>query len=372
MKILLTLGPIPARLDSVKYITNRFHGGLALKTAKTLATFGHEITLVHWRHAKIDSKNDLAGTSYFPVILVDDVHDYYRKALDFEADAYVLAAAVANLGPVTPMEGKFPSHNYKEGDVFPIDFTIMPRVIDAIKKRYPRSTLIGYKLFDGTDAELVEAARHTLEDSRANLVFANHPDWAKERKIAITSDGAAFNLSFNEHIRLIDRLVNERFYRTELCDCPYVDPELQEHLAELFRTYPRTTERGQVHGTFALRTYGDAFATTSRGHRSAGPVFVAGVDHDALVVQTSGKATLNAPLLHKVLVDNPGVNIVIHDHRSLYHPIQPDYQFPGSTGDLLNCPKHYSKFVIDLPHHGYLAGFPDMEAYRSFMEEIYG
>ena len=32
--ILISVGPIPARIDSVKYITNRFKGGLALKVAE--------------------------------------------------------------------------------------------------------------------------------------------------------------------------------------------------------------------------------------------------------------------------------------------------------------------------------------------------
>lgn len=32
-KVVISCGPIPARLDSVKYITNRFKGGLAFRTA---------------------------------------------------------------------------------------------------------------------------------------------------------------------------------------------------------------------------------------------------------------------------------------------------------------------------------------------------
>ena len=33
MNVLMSVGPIPSKLDSVKFITNRFKGGLALKTA---------------------------------------------------------------------------------------------------------------------------------------------------------------------------------------------------------------------------------------------------------------------------------------------------------------------------------------------------
>lgn len=36
-RVLVTCGPIPARLDSVKYLTNMFKGGLAFRTANWLA-----------------------------------------------------------------------------------------------------------------------------------------------------------------------------------------------------------------------------------------------------------------------------------------------------------------------------------------------
>ena len=34
--VVVSCGPIPAKLDSVKYVTNRFKGGLSFKTAKYL------------------------------------------------------------------------------------------------------------------------------------------------------------------------------------------------------------------------------------------------------------------------------------------------------------------------------------------------
>lgn len=54
-KILITVGPIPARLDSVKFITNRFKGGLALKTAEWLKGKGHQVTIVHWKNNIVDT-----------------------------------------------------------------------------------------------------------------------------------------------------------------------------------------------------------------------------------------------------------------------------------------------------------------------------
>ena len=34
-KVIISCGPIPARLDTVKFITNRFKGGLAFRLGKT-------------------------------------------------------------------------------------------------------------------------------------------------------------------------------------------------------------------------------------------------------------------------------------------------------------------------------------------------
>ena len=358
-KILLSAGPIPAKLDSVKYITNRFKGGLALKLAQRLQENNHDVTVAAWKHSDIAFPN---------VIYVEDVYDYYEKVLNFEADAYILSAAVANLGPKDPIIGKFPSHNYKLGDVFPIDFTIMPRVIDAIKDKYPRSTLIAYKLFDGTNEELIDAARHTLYDSKANLVFANHPAWAKVKKIAITADGSCFSLSFDEHIDLILKLLDETFYQTKIIDAyEYSLNSSDEYIIE---NYPKYRQDSRTFGTFAIRDY-QGFITTTRG-KSGGNTniaYVQSVDHEKHIVYSNKKATLNAPLLDRILNNNPHINYLIHGHENIGIPICDSYQFPGTTGDLQNgiFTKEFA-FCINLPEHGYIAGFSDYEECKEFID----
>jgi hypothetical protein len=368
--ILFTAGPIPARLDSVKFITNRFKGGLAVKTAENLAVLGNKVTLVAWEHAEIKST--------LPIIRVKDVDDYVAKVLEFEADAYVLAAAVANLGPKEPFAGKFPSHNYNVGDSIPIEFTIMPRVIDQIKKVRPRATLIGYKLFDGTRDELVSAAWHTLTDSKANLVFANHPAWAKERKIVLTPDGAIFDVDFDEHTRLIHRLVNETFYKTTAHERPIpVDAGAEALLEQIVASYPRTADRGMVFGTFAVRLKvgENAFATTTRGKKEGEDkvAIVADVDHDKHIVKSDRKATLNAPLLHKVFEMNPDMQILLHDHKVIPGAATPEkpYQFPGTTGDLENAKKMMNGMPLQMPHHGYIVGFKSIDKMQEFLRTFY-
>ena len=367
-KILLTAGPIPARLDSVKYITNRFKGGLAMSLAKDLVQYGHDVTVVAWKHSGI-AFDGLHSPSNF--LYVDDVYDYYNKVLNFKADAYILAAAVANLGPLNPIEGKFPSHKYKEGDVFSIDFTIMPRVIDAIKTKYPTSTLIAYKLFDGTEEELIEAARHTLYDSKANVVFANSPTTAKNQKIVVTPDGSTFKVDFEQHVELIQEMLNLEHYGTRILDeFWYTTNQDDKYIID---NYPRTKIMDMTFGTFAIRNReDDGFITTTRGKKTGehDTAYVQKVDHDTLTVYASQKATLNAPLLDMAFRLNPNIKYLIHDHKFFADANYQynDYAFPGTTQDNQVAHKvDADHFMWILPHHGYLAGFED---YRDCVDFI--
>jgi len=360
-RILLTAGPIPARLDSVKFLTNRFKGGLSVKTAHYLRDQGHDVTLVAWKHS--DLKTDL------PIIPIVDVMDYYNTVLEFEADAYILAAAVANLMPSNPYEGKFPSHNYKVGEKFNIEFEIAPRIIDDIKKRHPRSTLVGYKLYDGDYDHLIAAAKTTLFDSLANVVFANHPAWAKDRKIALTQDGAVFETTFDEHCQLIDQIVRAEFYQTVVQPTEVILAEEENFVVNNYPSYPLD---GRTYGTFALRR-DTGFLTTTRGKKTGikAVAWVTDVNHDTKTITSSEKATLNAPLLDKMFEVNPHFSILYHGHELKGRPVHEGYEFAGSAGDLNFAVKARAGEEILLPHHGFLVGFENLEQFQRYVENNY-
>ena len=360
-RILLTAGPIPARLDSVKFLTNRFKGGLSLKTAHYLRDQGHDVTIVAWKHNPLQT--DL------PVIPIVDVMDYYNTVLNFEADAYILAAAVANLMPSNPYEGKFPSHNYHVGEKFNIEFEIAPRIIDDIKKRHPRSTLVGYKLYDGDHDHLIAAAKKTLFDSLSNVVFANHPAWAKDRKIALTQDGAVFETTFDEHCQLIDKIVRAEFYKSTTTSA---DVQLSAMEQAVVDTYPSYPLDGRTYGTFAVRRE-TGFITTTRGKKEGNKAvsLVHSVDHSTRIIDASNKATLNAPLLDKMLVVNPHLNILYHGHELKGKNVHGAYEFAGSTGDLNFAVAAKVGEEILLPHHGFLVGFETLDQFQQYLETHY-
>ena len=129
-RILVSGGPVHAYLDAVKLLTNKFKGGRMFALAQQLACEGADVTYLTTKLNKLD---DPHGVN---VVYHDGYHDYRRlvRELAPQHDAVILGAAVANLVPVSPWKGKFPSHQYKIGEVFNIPMTVAPRVIDEVKR----------------------------------------------------------------------------------------------------------------------------------------------------------------------------------------------------------------------------------------------
>ena len=376
MKILLSAGPIPGKLDSVKIITNKFKGGLALKTADMLVRKGHDVNVVAWQGT------DIRESSSIHVTRVADIHEYYKYIEETEADAYILVGAIANLIPVNPWKGQFPSHEYKVGEEFDIKFTIAPRIIDMVKKAHPRSTLIGYKLFDGSEEELIAAGWETLVNSKSNVVFCNHPETAKSEKIALMPDGTKIKMNFDEHVDFIDRVVNLKWYSThggyygldnldkhqEACD------DIDKILSKIGLDVPP-----YMFGTVAVRdgtpSAPNGFITTTRGKSGIGNhCKVSSVDHDERLIRTDRKATMNAPFIDKLFKTNPDYNCIIHGHQQLdphnLYPCGADtrvvrvktypYAFSGTLeetklADDIDSP------IFNITGHGYYAIFKTPE-----------
>ena len=143
----MSVGPINGKLDSVKIITNKFKGGLAALTAKEIAKKRPKDKIIVVKAPEtIFYKRGEKEIPNIKIVDTADFFEYENFVLGNKFDAYILAAAVANLIPKKPYKGKFPSHDYKEGDEINIPFIISKRIISHVKKKFPRSTLIGYKL----------------------------------------------------------------------------------------------------------------------------------------------------------------------------------------------------------------------------------
>jgi len=345
-QILITGGPVHAYLDSVKIITNRFKGGLMAKMVSSFVEMAEEgdadvkVTYLCSKSSQQlwwDDFLDGEKTPHAISVQHDGLEDYMEKVLQLAPmmDAVVLGAAVANLIPKNKIKGKFPSHNYQEGDTIPIDFTIAPRIIDRVKKVAPKTHLFGFKLLAGVEhSELIDAAYGVLLESKATAVFAN--DATKlSQKYAVCKDGSVHALKINQlpkwiYVRLLDRYYKTIHTVGSVEDSEKVFSLVRGHTNRFVKKY------GMYFGAVAIRRPNGGFLTTGRGKTElTSCVCVEKVDHDERKIWTTGatKATLNAPLLDIVFKRNPTVETILHFHDQDVDLSTGDWSPPGTWED---------------------------------------
>ena len=362
--IVISAGPIPTQLDSVKYITNRFKGGLAFKTAEMLSD-EFDVTIVKWKYTNYKGK--------LKIVNIEDVNEYMDYMTTHEFDAYILAGAVANLIPVNPWKGKFPSHNYKAGEKFDIKFTIAPRIIDEIKKKYPRSTLIGYKLFDGSEEELIEAGWETLINSKSNVIFCNTPKTAKTEKIMILPDSSIHKLNFDEHINWIKMLLNLEWYSTNAFNFKGELDKYKNEINKLSKLLEKIKVKREPYefGTVAWKTKEGNMITTTRGKREDGFCKIFHINHVINKIFATHKATLNAPFLDLLFFDFRDKNIILHGHKQLENIETLPYIFDGTKQyfNIINYIVDKKLTEFNIKNHGYYKLFSSFEEAEKWTNE---
>lgn len=353
--ILITGGPVHAHLDAVKILTNRFRGGLMCQLAEDLLRF--DANIIYLCAPKVGAELP-AENERIKVVTHNGFNDYRAKVAELapSMDAVILGAAVANLIPVHPYEGKFPSHKYKPGDIIPIDFTIAPRVIDEVKVIAPKTHLFGYKLLDGVSfEELIGAAYGIVLEAKAMAVFANDAQ-NLQQKFAVTKERGVHPLTQQELAPWIWQMINDEYYKTVLSatmvDGHQITRDALESayiktrsLIAKFEDTFTTVENGLIFGTVAVRC-GAGFMTTGRGKRELESTTIARVRHEDLCVFVYGntKASLNAPLLAKMF-ENPAVDHIVHFHQQMSGLPTYSYAPPGTVRDS-NRPNHTSFNIL--------------------------
>lgn len=353
-RLLVTGGPVHAKLDDVKIITNRFKGGLIAELVNLFfKKYPDDVSIIY-----LCSKGSIIPKSNLKLRIVyhDGFWDYWKKVNEMSTnmDGVILGAAVSNLIPLQPFKGKFPSHNYKPGDIIPIDFTIAPRVIDEVKKINPRTHLFGFKLLSNVERkELVKAAYGVLLESKATAIFANDTR-DLTFKIAVTKDRGQHDMTNEGIVDFVWKCLLDEYYSTIVTDdkveCSESTHEIFDNLYDVYKFDFDKTEEGYVFGTIAVRD-DKGFLTTGRGKNELNDkVFVTEVNHDARIVRSvHKKPSLNSPLLSYIFNTNPNVKAIvhIHDHYENLHVCW-DYAIPGTVEDSIrNVDK---SFVIN--QHG--------------------
>jgi ribulose-5-phosphate 4-epimerase/fuculose-1-phosphate aldolase len=107
-------------------------------------------------------------------------------------------------------------------------------------------------------------------------------------------------------------------------------------------------EKEYQFGTIAVRiSDSDSFHTTGRGKKEISDITtVLVVDHaNKVVYPIENKATLNAPLLHRIFTENKSVDHILHFHTVLPNAPTFPYAPPGTVRDTMT-PKVNKSFNV--------------------------
>lgn len=375
--VLITAGAVYGKLDDNKLVSNRARGHWAARFAGWLANRqGYQVVLLC---ADTQRKEVLSHITH-PHLVTVEAHrgfEEYRamcNAFASSVDAAVMAAAVVNWIPERPFPGKMPTEGYEPGDRISIPFVLAPRVIDDMKKRNPRMTLIGCKLTSGHGpGGDVEQAYKLLLRARCNAVIAN--DLVDlDHKTVVHQDTAVlpFNIktdaaAFYAWLRM---LIDDEHYTTVSVGTPWSDVDYNAALRRFNHICDRhrdgfVEKLGHVFGSLAVRIDegGALMSPREKGimFDAQQAVDVCGPDTEDLVSRRmltvhGHKATLNAVLLLRHLEQYPQASAVLHQHRQLDGVPTVPYAPPGTVRDNM---RHIPGPIYNIEHHGFIAALDE-------------
>ena len=155
VRILVTAGPTPVKIDNVRMITNRFSGKLGVEIANELYLRGAKVML-------LQSYSGIRPPEYIYHKLHKDYDEYLKNCLDYskENEYGVFSAAVADYKPKKVVEGKIPSR----GAINSIELEETSKVIELVKQVAPNLKMISFKYEEGKSLnELIDIARDRLK-----------------------------------------------------------------------------------------------------------------------------------------------------------------------------------------------------------------
>jgi len=175
--ILITSGPTRGYIDAVRYISNKSTGKLGASIAMEALKRDASVTFIYGTESVIPDITQL-GKDYASQLTLIEIETFddvlttiQEKLKDKSFDAIVHAMAVLDYTPEKQCDGKITSNK----DKLVVTFVRTPKIIKLIRKLWPHTFLIGFKLEIGlSKEELVERAYASLTESGVNLVVANN------------------------------------------------------------------------------------------------------------------------------------------------------------------------------------------------------
>jgi phosphopantothenoylcysteine decarboxylase/phosphopantothenate--cysteine ligase len=144
--ILVTGGPTPVAIDSIRRLTNRFTGRLGVCIAEELYLRGADVCLLHGR-------GSYEPPAYLPHRIVETYEEYRTGVMEeLGSKSYwagIFSAAVADYQPDRVRSGKIPSG----GALAKIDLLPTPKVIASVRERFRDLYMVTFKYQEGVSHE---------------------------------------------------------------------------------------------------------------------------------------------------------------------------------------------------------------------------
>ncbi len=177
-RLLVVGGRSEERIDSMRIITNRSSGTMAVELARRAFERGADVEL--WMGGCSVQLPDFIPTRRF-----ETVSDLVSMIPEIDHDAVIVPAALADFAPAETAEGKLPSDEGIDLGLVPV-----PKVLPLIRGRC--DVVVGFKAESGLSREeLVGRARDRLERYDLSAVVANDVDAVGRKSssaILVTSD----------------------------------------------------------------------------------------------------------------------------------------------------------------------------------------
>jgi phosphopantothenoylcysteine decarboxylase / phosphopantothenate---cysteine ligase len=188
-RVVVSAGGTREPLDPVRYLGNRSSGRQGVALAATAAARGARVTLVA-------ANVELPVPDGIRVVVVGSAEQLRRAVLDAapEADAVVMAAAVADFRPVTVAENKI-KKSEDDGDAPVIRLVRTADVLaQVVAQRSEGQLVVGFAAETGdADGDVLHHARRKLERKGCDLLVVNDVSGGRvfgERRNTVTVLGA--------------------------------------------------------------------------------------------------------------------------------------------------------------------------------------
>ena len=161
-RIVVSAGGTREPLDDVRFVGNRSSGRMGVAVAEEARRRGADVTLVAANIA-------VPAPPSVEVVQAPTAADLEREVLARvdDADAVVMAAAVADYRPMEVAAGK----RGKDGATWTIELEPTTDVLRTLGERDDAAVLVGFAAESG--AEAIDRARRKLTDKNANLIVFN-------------------------------------------------------------------------------------------------------------------------------------------------------------------------------------------------------